>query len=121
VQPFDSKVFEGEVRAFTVCGEPVSWCLKKPAADQFLANTRAGASLDVYNPTERDIAMVRTVSQELLKQGIYICGFDIIGGKLSEINVTSPRLLVSSQEAHWGPVEQKAYLEFAERLKTYAR
>lgn len=93
VQPFDAAIFEGEVRVFTAFGEPLAWCLKRPAPGQFLANTRAGAELEAYTPSPAEEARVRRIAQTLLKDGVFFIGFDLIGGFVSEINLTSPRLL----------------------------
>lgn len=93
VQPFDPAIFAGEVRVFTAFGEPISWCLKRPAQGQFLANTRAGAQLEPYQPPKSEVDRVRRIAQELLKEGVVFIGFDLIGGYVSEINLTSPRLL----------------------------
>lgn len=93
-QPFDKAIFDGEVRAFTAFGEPLAWCLKKPASGQFLANTRLGAELLPYQPTPEVEERVRRVAQTLLRDGVTFIGFDLIGGYLSEINLTSPRLLL---------------------------
>jgi glutathione synthase len=93
VQPFDPAIFDGEVRVFTAFGEPISWCLKRPAKGQFLANTRAGAQLEVYIPKPEEEARVRRIARELLEEGVTFIGFDLIGGYVSEINLTSPRLL----------------------------
>lgn len=93
-QPFDAAIFQGEVRAFTAFGEPIAWCLKKPAEGQFLANTRMGAVLMDYKPSKVEEERVRRVAQSLLRDGVTFIGFDLIGGFLSEINLTSPRLLL---------------------------
>jgi glutathione synthase len=70
LQPFDHQIFNGEVRAFTMGGEPVAWCLKKPAPGQFLANTRMGARLLPYEPTPEEHARVSDVAGALWKQGV---------------------------------------------------
>ncbi len=96
IQPFDTAIFAGEVRAFTAFGKAVGWCLKKPADGQFLANTRAGAVITAYQPTPVEVARVESVAKTLLKDGVTFIGFDLIGGYVSEINITSPRLLLGS-------------------------
>lgn len=110
VQPFDPAIFAGEVRAFCVGGEPVAWCLKKPAEGEFLANTRAGATLHPYQPSVDDLARVKNVAAKLALAGVHIVGFDLIGGFVSEVNVTSPRLLLPESD---GPEAQAAYDTFA--------
>lgn len=110
VQPFDERIFGGEVRAFCVGGEPIAWCLKKPAGGEFLANTRAGATLAAYQPTPDEIARVKNVAARLAMEGIAIVGFDLIAGYISEINLTSPRLLLPAGDS---AAEKAAYERFA--------
>lgn len=98
MQPFDQRIFEGEVRAFTVGGEPLGWCIKRPQGGNFLANTRSGATLEAYEPLPSDRALVTSIAQQLLGEGVFLVGFDIIGGYVSEINITSPRLLHPAQD-----------------------
>jgi glutathione synthase len=99
IQPFDKRIFEGEVRVFTAGGKAVSWCLKKPHGDNFLANTRSGATLEPYTPSNEDVHRIESIAKSLLKAGIYFLGFDVIGGLVSEINLTSPRLLQAPGES----------------------
>ena len=96
IQPFDQNIYKGEVRAFTAGGETISWCLKVPADGQYLANTRSGAVVQPYKPTATEAAMVQEISASLLKRGVFFVGYDLIGGFVSEINITSPRLLVDA-------------------------
>lgn len=95
IQPFDQGIFQGELRAFTAFGKAVAWCLKKPASGQYLANTRAGATLHPYTPTADELRRVTAVAGTLWREGVAFIGFDVIGGFISEINITSPRLLAA--------------------------
>src|SRR5262249_1481505 len=103
-----SAIFTGEIRAFTAFGKPLAWCLKKPAAGNYLANTRAGAVLCPYKPTASEEARIKAVAAEVLGHGGVFIGFDGIGGVISEINLTSPRLLVGD-----GDAEEPYYKEMA--------
>jgi glutathione synthase len=107
VQPFDPKISEGEVRAFAVGGKALAWCLKKPASGEFLANTRAGATLHRYNPSPDVKDRVERLARDLERRGAPIVGFDLIGGFVSEINLTSPRLLQAPDDT------TNYYAEFA--------
>jgi glutathione synthase len=93
IQAFDPAIFEGEVRAFTAFGQPIAWCLKRPAEGEYLANTRVGAVLEPYTPTPDELARVSAVAESLMREGVPFIGFDVIGEYISEINITSPRLL----------------------------
>jgi glutathione synthase len=100
IQAFDERIFQGELRAFCVNGKALSWCLKKPHGDNFLANTRSGATLETYQPRADEVAMVEKVAASLVTEGVYFVGFDIIGSFISEINITSPRLLHGPEDTH---------------------
>ncbi len=110
IQPFNSKIFDGEVRCFAFAGTPLAWCLKRPAPGNFLANTAAGATLEPYQPSSQEKQRVEKVAQHLLKRGVYVVGFDVIGGLISEINITSPRLLVGKGD------DSQYYDDFARRV-----
>lgn len=94
VQPFDRAVLDGEVRCFAVGAEIFVYCLKKPRPGTFLANTAHGASLLPWRPTPTQRLRIERAAGELKVRGIDFVGFDMIGDRLSEINITSPRLLL---------------------------
>ena len=98
VQPFNRNIFKGEVRAFTIGGKVINWCLKKPKEGSFFANTGSGATILDYSPSKELARTVEHVAQNLLESGIVITAFDIIGDKMSEINITSPRLLKAESD-----------------------
>ena len=98
IQAFNKHIYEGEVRVFTLGGKALSWCLKKPAPGEFLANTGAGATIHPYEPSEHLRSKVERIAQKLNFQGIPLLGFDIIGELVSEINITSPRLLQAPED-----------------------
>ncbi len=109
IQPFMPEIFEGEVRVFTAFGQPVSWCLKKPEPGNFLANTGQGATLLPYQPKAEEHILVSKVAKELAKNGVMFCGMDMINGLITEINITSPRLLTPDKEQ-----ENKAFAELTD-------
>jgi glutathione synthase len=116
-QPFDPRIHDGEVRVFTAFGEPLAWCLKKPAPGNYLANTRAGAKLSPYEPTAVELERVRRVATQMAKHGVELIGFDLIGGYLSELNITSPRLLLAPGDAAPNPYARFAALVDADLAK----
>lgn len=117
VQPFDPAIFNGEVRAFTAFGEPIAWCLKTPSAGNFLANTRAGATLAKYEPKPEELARITKIAKTLLQDGVAFIGFDVIGGYVSEINLTSPRLLAGpgDEADHYGRIAELVEKDLAPR------
>ena len=108
IQPFDPAVYSGEIRLFTVAGQPLAWVKKKPAKGHYLANTLHGASLHPYEPSAQLKALMTSLATTLYHQGVALAGFDIIDGKLSEINITSPRLLIApgDQSDYYGKIAE---------------
>lgn len=98
IQPFLEEIYEGEIRCFAAAGEPVAWTRKIPAKGTFMATTRMGATSQEYEPSAAEVDSLRKLSQSLLKKGVSLVGYDLIAGKVSEINITSPRLLAPSNQ-----------------------
>jgi glutathione synthase len=98
IQPFDKNIMKGEVRAFTVGGKALAWCLKKPTDGQFMANSSFGSTRHKYRPSKIEQKRVSHIARDLWKKGVAFIGFDLIGGYISEINITSPRLLTAPDD-----------------------
>ncbi|MCX6126941.1 MAG: hypothetical protein NTV34_19625 [Proteobacteria bacterium] len=112
LQKFDSRISDGEVRAFVVSGVPVGWCLKVPGSGGFLANTRAGSTLHEHHPNAAELNAVTTVSAALKARGVEFAGFDLIDGRISEVNITCPAILNPVRESLQG-IEQTVSLILA--------
>jgi glutathione synthase len=83
-------VRRGDKRILLVDGEPIGAVLRVPAAGETRANLHVGgtparAPLDDY-----DRRIVTQLRPHLLRDGLFFVGIDVIGGWLTEINVTSP-------------------------------
>ena len=116
VQPFNEKIYAGEVRAFAVGGEPLAFCLKKPSVGSYMANTGSGATLHHYSPPKLTSDMISNISERLLNMGVFLAGFDIIDNYISEINITSPRLLLPDS------IDPTSYyLRFAKTVVDYCQ
>ena len=64
-----------------------------PKAGEFRANLAAGGTGVVQPLTERDYWLVEQVRPLIAEEGLYLVGLDVIGGHITEINVTSPTCL----------------------------
>ena len=81
----------GDKRILMVHGEPIPFALARmPKAGDFRGNLAAGASGKVVPLHTRDKEICHAVSPFLRAQGLHLVGLDVIGGYLTEINVTSP-------------------------------
>ncbi len=82
---------DGDKRVLVVDGEPVPYCLARiPAQGETRGNLAAGGRGEARPLSESDWAIARTVAQSLKQKGLIFVGLDIIGDRLTEINVTSP-------------------------------
>ncbi len=81
----------GDSRLLLVDGEPVPYALARiPAADDNRGNLAAGAQ-GVGRPlNDRDRWLSSQIGPTLARRGMLFVGLDVIGGFVTEINVTSP-------------------------------
>jgi len=90
-QRFIPQIADGDKRVLVVNGEPVPYCLARiPASGETRGNLAAGGRGEARPLTESDWAIARAVGPTLKAKGLIFVGLDIIGDKLTEINVTSP-------------------------------
>lgn len=82
---------EGDRRVFVVCGEPFGWMLtRQPDAQDFRANMAAGGTHRAEKIDDEHRAIAAKVGKFLKRHGISFAGLDVVGGKLTEINITCP-------------------------------
>jgi glutathione synthase len=81
----------GDARVLLIDGEPVPYALARiPSADDNRGNLAAGAK-GVGRPLEeRDRWLAAQIGPQLARDGMMFVGLDVIGGFVTEINVTSP-------------------------------
>jgi glutathione synthase len=81
----------GDSRVLLIDGEPVPYALARiPPADDHRGNLAAGAR-GVGRPlNDRDRWLAGQIGPDLAARGMLLVGLDVIGGYVTEINVTSP-------------------------------
>jgi glutathione synthase len=81
----------GDARVLLIDGEPVPYALARiPSPADHRGNLAAGAR-GVGRPlTDRDRWLAREIGPALAARGMIFVGLDVIGGFVTEINVTSP-------------------------------
>jgi glutathione synthase len=90
VQVFMPEVHQGDKRILLVEGEPLGALLRIPAGNEVRSNMRVGGSAVKTTLDETDRRIVSTLGPHLRRDGLMFVGIDVIGGKLTEVNVTSP-------------------------------
>jgi glutathione synthase len=90
VQKFLPAVKDGDKRIILVDGEFAGAVNRVPAADDLRSNMVRGGSPKETELTPREREICKRLGPELKKRGLLFTGIDVIGDKLTEINVTSP-------------------------------
>lgn len=90
-QRFIPEITDGDKRILVVNGKPVPYCLARiPASGETRGNLAAGGRGEARPLSDSDWAIANAVAPTLKAKGLIFVGLDIIGDKLTEINVTSP-------------------------------
>jgi glutathione synthase len=90
VQKFLPAVKEGDKRIILVGGEYAGAVNRVPAPDDLRSNMVRGGSPAAADLTEREREICARLGPALRERGLLFVGIDVIGGFLTEINVTSP-------------------------------
>lgn len=93
VQEFIPAVKDGDKRVFVLDGKPLGVVRRMPKAGEFRANLHVGGVAQEGALDDRDREIVKAVTPILEEKGILFAGLDVIDGRLTEINVTSPTLV----------------------------
>lgn len=89
-QAFLPAVTKGDKRILLVDGDPVGAINRVPAAGQIRSNMAVGGQAEAVELDARDREICAAIGPELKRRGLMFVGIDVIGGLLTEINVTSP-------------------------------
>ena len=92
-QEYLSDAKRGDKRILLVNGVPIGAVLRVHAEGQELNNLDQGGEAVPDELDDRDYEICEAIKPGLIEQGIFFCGIDVIGGKLIEVNVTSPTCL----------------------------
>lgn len=90
-QKFIPAITEGDKRILVIDGEPVPFCLARiPALGETRGNLAAGGRGVTQPLSDTDRQIAEEIGPVLKEKGLYFVGLDVIGDRVTEINVTSP-------------------------------
>ena len=90
IQKFLPDVAAGDKRVIIIDGEPVGAINRVPQAGETRSNMHVGGRPEKIGLTDRDREICARLGPILKERGLIFTGIDVIGGNLTEINVTSP-------------------------------
>lgn len=90
VQEYLPAAKEGDKRIILLNGEPIGAVNRVSQGSEFRNNMAAGGTVAKTEITPQEQKICTQIAQTLRKHGLFFVGIDVIGGYLTEINVTSP-------------------------------
>ena len=91
IQNYIPAIKDGDKRVLVVDGEVVPYCLARiPQKGETRGNLAAGGRGEVRPLTDDERRIAETLAPSLKAKGLLFVGLDIIGDKLTEVNVTAP-------------------------------
>lgn len=90
VQEYLPAAKEGDKRIILLNGEPIGALNRISISSDFRNNMAAGGTVAKTEITDREQEICDEVADTLRRDGLYFVGIDVIGGYLTEVNVTSP-------------------------------
>ncbi|MEL6686901.1 MAG: glutathione synthase, partial [Pseudomonadota bacterium] len=90
VQAFIPEVSAGDKRILIIDGELAGGFNRVPQKGETRSNMHVGGDAQPIDLTEKDIAIAEELGPMLRERGQILVGIDVIAGRLTEINLTSP-------------------------------
>ena len=101
VQEYLPEIKDGDKRVLIVDGEVIPYCLARlPTKGETRGNLAAGGTGRPQPISASDRALANAISPTLKANNIMFVGLDVIGNKITEINITSPTC-VREIEGHY--------------------
>jgi glutathione synthase len=90
VQTYLPEAKAGDKRIILLNGEPIGTVNRIPTGNEFRGNMAVGGRVASAPITEREREICAQLAPTLQRDGLVFVGIDVIGGYLTEVNVTSP-------------------------------
>ena len=90
IQTYLPAAKEGDKRIILLNGKPIGAVNRIPTGKEFRGNMAVGGRVAATEITPQDQKICEQVGSRVQKDGLYFVGIDVIGGYLTEVNVTSP-------------------------------
>jgi len=98
-QRFLPEIAQGDKRVLIIGGEVVPFALARiPQGSEIRGNLAAGGKGVAMPLTDDEMRVAQELAPVLYERGLFLVGLDLIGGYVTEINVTSPTCFVEITE-----------------------
>ncbi|MBI1859332.1 MAG: hypothetical protein HYR96_00230 [Deltaproteobacteria bacterium] len=110
----------GDLRVLAFDGRVIGSVLRRPKVGSRLANLHQGGSAHPWKLTRIQSRATAEAGEKLAQRGLHLVGFDFIGDRLSEINITCPSALRQIDSVS-GIKGQQAMMAEIEKLRQSGR
>ncbi|RDV29413.1 glutathione synthase [Alteromonas aestuariivivens] len=101
VQEFLPAIKDGDKRVLIVDGKVIPYCLARlPSKGENRGNLAAGGTGRPQPISDSDRALAEAIAPTLKAHGLLFVGLDVIGDRITEINVTSPTCVREIEAAY---------------------
>jgi len=114
VQEYLPAVRDGDKRVLVLAGEILGAINRIAREDDVRSNIHAGGRVEPCEVTPGERAVVSDMAPRLAQDGLVFVGLDFIGGRLTEVNVTSPTG-IQELSRHAGRDVAERVIEWIER------
>jgi glutathione synthase len=114
-QRYLPEVREGDKRILLLEGEPIGAVLRVPREQETRSNLHVGGRPQRTSLDKDDRRIIEALAPSLRRDGLFFVGIDVIGGRLTEVNVTSPTGVREINALEGGRLEARI-LDGVERL-----
>jgi len=90
VQEYLPAVEKGDKRILVLDGEVLGAINRVPQSDDLRSNIHVGGRVEACEVTPAERAIIADIAPRLKQDGLIFVGLDMIGERLTEVNVTSP-------------------------------
>jgi len=114
-QAFLPAVVKGDKRILIIDGEPIGAINRVPQKGETRSNMHVGGEARPTELTEDDFRICNAIGPMLKERGQILVGIDVIGDKMTEINITSPTGVqelkrfsgIDAVEACWNAIDKR--------------
>lgn len=117
-QQYLPAIKDGDKRVLIVDGQVIPYCLARlPSKGETRGNLAAGGTGRAQPISQSDLDIATAIAPTLVEKGLIFVGLDIIGDRITEINVTSPTCVREIEAAYDVNITAMLFDAVEKRLK----
>jgi glutathione synthase len=118
VQAYMPEIKLGDKRILLVDGEVIPYCLARlPTGTETRGNLAAGGTGEPQEVNAENMLVAQAIANDMPAKGLLFVGLDMIGNKVTEINITSPTCVREIDAAYGINICAKLFDAIEKRLQ----